>query len=295
MHRKRAFTLIELLVVIAIIALLVALLLPAIGKARKSAFLVKSMANIKQLGIAVKSYQDDYKGLMPVVAMASRGIARADSQVNPGVCTWAFAGKNCKGRWTPYPSYDVHAADRPLNAYLTPEIIDAPAGSARLAATAPERNIFQLEICKDPSDRIGHQQNYPNENTDASSCYDDVGTSYQSNLKWLYQPDVNAIFNSGQVIRAMRAGSTRMGVADSFQPSRFVWVNDEWVDIVLNNPLARARIKNGYDDINRGCLGYMDGHANYLEVFPGGWIAPNGGPSFNNDKYTFVFEGRMRP
>lgn len=62
---RRGFTLIELLVVIAIIALLVGILLPALGRARDSAKGVQCSTNLKNITTALLLYSNDYKGKFP--------------------------------------------------------------------------------------------------------------------------------------------------------------------------------------------------------------------------------------
>ncbi len=324
---SRGFTLIELLVVIAIIALLISILLPAIGKMRIVAWKIKSLSNIRSICFAAATYQEAYQGWLPLFPpKTGRGMLpefipnSSPMQRNAlnGYCTWTFAGKNPRGQnsagvqtWPTYFGgiFDIEAADRPLNAYLTNQPFNAPDAPQLMAANAPEREKAVMPVMHDPSDKLGHQWGgggnppmggWPNPNaldpaTGQVSCYDDVGTSYQFNVKWHDQlvgdptgPAPGQQFGTGGMLNYY-LGLRRLRAADSFNPSKFAWLHDEYADIIVYNTSATYQIKNGYGDYNRSVMGFMDGHAGYIRVRSGNLQTPPFDNSFLNDDYQFIF------
>jgi prepilin-type N-terminal cleavage/methylation domain-containing protein len=97
-HRSRrsAFTLIELLVVIAIIAILAAILFPVFAQAREQARKTSCLSNMKQTGLAVLMYTQDYDETYPLAwSLSGTWYAVLDPYVKSGgVSQWALTSQN---------------------------------------------------------------------------------------------------------------------------------------------------------------------------------------------------------
>jgi len=87
---KKAFTLVELLVVISIISMLIAILLPALNKAKALAVRVKCASNLKQIHTAMNIYSDDNDNFYPA----------GDDPVNPP--NWLWMGRGFRLFVEPY-------------------------------------------------------------------------------------------------------------------------------------------------------------------------------------------------
>lgn len=104
-RRRNGFTLIELLVVIAVIAILAAILMPALSQARDRARAAVCLNNMKQIGIAIHLYAQDYDGFVPLAGSSEYGVGVSTSvqmktcwigAIHPYLAgkPWSFSGNN---------------------------------------------------------------------------------------------------------------------------------------------------------------------------------------------------------
>jgi prepilin-type N-terminal cleavage/methylation domain-containing protein/prepilin-type processing-associated H-X9-DG protein len=93
--RKKGFTLVELLVVIAIIALLLSILMPALGKVRVQATRLVCTTRLKDVGMAMGLYANDYKGAVPPTQWTSKEEQAAYQSPPEGVAAvdWSWCAR----------------------------------------------------------------------------------------------------------------------------------------------------------------------------------------------------------
>jgi type II secretory pathway pseudopilin PulG len=116
--KKRAFTIVELLVVVSIITLLVGVLLPAIGKARDSARVNTSKSNLRQIGIAHKTYAADWAGRHLTLVRDSLGRYGGDPSACDGhpaiIAGWGYTANGAYVAWGYWPTQATKAMFQPI-------------------------------------------------------------------------------------------------------------------------------------------------------------------------------------
>ena len=144
---KRGFTLIELLVVIAIIAILAAMLLPALAKAKDKAKTVNCISNTRQWGIAIQMYVGDYNDGMPRDGMGQNGQYPGNvyNGVQTGDATDPNAWFNLLPELVAEKKLKTYAANATSSAANNAKILPFPGGVGKMwhcsAATMSDTDI----------------------------------------------------------------------------------------------------------------------------------------------------------
>ncbi len=236
---SRGFTLIELLVVVAIIALLVAILLPALQEARELAKIAVCGSNLHHISISIVLYAGDNADVLPGYNMETW-----DDVPRPEVSNWvAWNQLHIGGD----DSNDIFPGRRKLNPYVD---------NAR-------------EVFRCPSD-VGHRLQA------GETVYVDHGSSYVYNSNWYASGESHWVLY-GKKISDFDNLWRQVSIAD--YDIMYTWPYWWWTDLgphgsefMWHDPPRKhpeAPIIDGIMFYNPKCnVGFLDGHASFIQLEP---------------------------
>jgi len=229
--RRKGFTLVELLVVIGIIALLIAILMPVLGRAREQANWIKCLSNLRQVGQAFMQYCNNNKGRYPVA-----GANRNDND-------WIFWEGAVPGATAP------DLTERHLDKSMIAPYLGIPV------------NPEVLRCPSDPLDPLRrYQYSYSSNYLFTRLPY--MATGYEDTNS--FQPlRITEVANASMKILLIDESST---TADD---GCWAWMSQLGLDqnLISNRHMKRQELRDMRTDPNAGSGNacFADGHAAYIE------------------------------
>jgi prepilin-type N-terminal cleavage/methylation domain-containing protein len=208
---RRAFSLLELLITIAIIALLAALLLPAISRAKESGRRVACLNNVRQINLALQLYADENEGSFPAYSTTQHWPAQLLTQYKNLavlVCPTDRAPTSAAGPGV--MAADAAARSYVVNGFQDPGVSDYTQENWSGFLSGPKRGTIREGEIETPSDTVLVGEKKSDTAFFTADLHQDKGSFYDSMEHGRHTAGVNTDLPG----RTKKTGGSNFGFAD---------------------------------------------------------------------------------